>query len=107
MVTTKKSSTNKKASKKVGKNGKTVVALNDADYTKLGKQVAEMYDIVRPSSKQLYTASLIKGFLAGFGGLLGATLGVSILLYLLSMLETIPYVKDISEALQATISGQL
>ena len=77
----------------------------DIDYERLGRQVAAIYDTVKPGKRQLYTASLIKGILAGFGGVLGATVGVSLLLYVLTLFETIPYIGEISEALQNTIEG--
>ena len=95
-TTTKKKNTSKQPSKPQA---------GDIDYTRLGKQVAAIYDTVRPGKRQLYTAAFIKGLLAGFGGVLGATVGISLLLYVLSMFETIPYIGDISEALQNTIQG--
>lgn len=80
-------------------------AKNDVDYAKIGKQVVEMYDVLRPTKRQLYTSSFVKGFLGGFGGVLGATIGISILLYVLTMLETIPYIEDISKTIQHTIQS--
>jgi Domain of unknown function (DUF5665) len=94
------------AKKQVKSTKSSLPPAGDIDYTRLGRQVAAIYDTVRPGKRQLYMAALIKGFLAGLGGVLGATIGISILLFLLSMLETIPYVKEVSEILQSTISKQ-
>lgn len=80
--------------------------VKDAEYIRIGKLVSEMYDTVHPSRHQLYLSSVIKGFLAGFAGVLGATIGVAIFLYILTVLETIPFIEDISQTLQSTIEGE-
>ena len=80
--------------------------IKDAEYIRIGKLVSEMYDTVHPSRHQLYLSSTIKGFLAGFAGVIGATVGVAIFLYILTVLETIPFAEDISKTLQNTIEGQ-
>lgn len=84
----------------------TVLSVKDEEYIRLGKLVFEMYDKVHPSRHQLYVSSTIKGFLAGFAGVLGATLGVAIFMYILTVLETIPFIEDISKTLQSTIEGE-
>lgn len=81
-------------------------SIQDAEYKRIGKLVSEMYDTVHPSRHQLYLSSTIKGFLAGFAGVLGATIGVAVFLYVLTVLETIPFIEDISKTLQSTIEGE-
>lgn len=85
---------------------KNATSVKDAEYIRIGKLVSEMYDTVHPTRHQLYVSSTIKGFLAGFAGVLGATIGVALFLYVLTILETIPFIEDISKTLQSTIEGE-
>ncbi len=73
------------------------------DYERLGRLVAEMYDAVHPNRKRLYRTAFTKGLVSGFGGVLGATLVVALLLWLLSLLNQVPFVGPVFENLQRTI----
>lgn len=73
------------------------------DYEKLGKQVASLYDAINPDRKGLYRTAFLKGIVTGLGGVIGATLVVALLAWILSLSHNIPFIGDITDNLQQTI----
>ncbi len=53
--------------------------------------------------KSLYTQSFLRGLLTGAGGVLGATLLIAILLWLLSLFDTVPLIGPFIENTRDTI----
>ena len=76
------------------------------DYEKLGQQVAALYDSVNPDRAGLYRTAFLKGIVTGLGGVIGATLVIVILAWLLSLFEQIPFVGPIFENLKTTIQNK-
>jgi hypothetical protein len=77
------------------------------DYEKLGKQVASLYDAINPDRKGLYRTAFLKGIVTGLGGVIGATLVVVILAWVLSLLGHVPFVGPIFDNVRDTVqSGQ-
>lgn len=77
--------------------------LDSKDYEKLGRMLETIYETNYADRKQIYKLSLIKGMLAGFGGVVGATIVVAVILWVLSLFSgTIlkPVVDPISETLK-------
>jgi hypothetical protein len=78
------------------------------DYGKLGKAVEDAlildYIYVLHSTKRQIWSSFIRGVFAGVGGVLGATLGIALLVGLLQLFGGFPvighYFKDVSETIQ-------
>lgn len=57
------------------------------------------------SQKQAYKMSFIKGVLAGFGGVLGATILVALLLWALSLFSSVPFIGQIAQNVTNTIQA--
>lgn len=74
-----------------------------ADYEKLGKQVAALYDAINPDRSGLYRTAFLKGVVTGLGGVIGATVVIVILAWLLSLFQQVPFVGPIFENLKNTI----
>ncbi len=55
------------------------------------------------NQKQAFKFSFIKGVLAGFGGVLGATILVALLLWALSLFSNVPFIGQIAENVTNTI----
>lgn len=73
------------------------------DYERFGRYMADVYETGYISKRRIYTMSFIKGILAGFGGVIGATILVALLLWLLSLLNEVPFLSDVVENIEATL----
>ncbi len=65
-----------------------------------------VYEANYAHRKQIYVMSFLKGVAAGFGGVIGATIVVALLLWLLTLVETVPFLEDASNKIQNTINSQ-
>ena len=77
----------------------------DKDYQTLGSQVVNLYDELRPSRSSLYRTNFIKGILSGLGGVVGATVGIALLLWLLSLFGQIPLIGHFVDTIKATLEN--
>jgi phage shock protein PspC (stress-responsive transcriptional regulator) len=87
--------------------GKEKPKKTQADYEEIGKMVASIYETGYPSTKRTLRMSLFKGVLAGLGGVLGATVGVALLLWVLSLFDSVPLVGHFVQTLTYTIESNL
>lgn len=71
------------------------------DFEQLGRMLASIYETGYIDRNQTYKMSLIKGMLAGFGGVIGATVLVAILLWVLSLFSDVGVVQWISDQLES------
>lgn len=55
------------------------------------------------SKKEAFKMTFFKGILAGFGGVIGATIVVALLLWALSLFSNVPFVGRIAENVTHTI----
>ena len=75
-------------------------------YEELGKMLQNIYDTGYIDRNQSYKMSFIKGLLSGFGGVLGATILVAILLWILSLFSNLPLIDKLSENFTKTLQSQ-
>lgn len=87
------------------KKKKTEQEIKKDEYEQIGRQIVSLYDSVNPKKGALYKSALIKGILGGVGGVLGATLVIALLLWILSLLNNVPLVGDFFEAVSRTIEN--
>lgn len=73
------------------------------DYEAIGKQLAALYDHINPDRKGMYRMAFLLGIVRGVGGVLGATIVIVILAWLLSLLGQIPFIGPIFENFESTI----
>jgi len=73
------------------------------DYEHLGRMLANIYETGYINRNQTYKMSFIKGILAGLGGVIGATLVVALLIWILSLLSNVPLVNTITDNVENTI----
>jgi len=76
-----------------------------ADYEQLGKMLVNIYESGYVNKNQTYKSSFLKGALGGFGGVLGATILVALLLWLMSYFKTVPFIGPIVKNAQQTIEN--
>ena len=76
-----------------------------ADYEKLGKMLQSIYESGYIDRNQLYKMSFLKGLFTGLGGVIGATVLLAALLWILSVLNYTP-LKPINEWFRETVQVQ-
>ena len=84
--------------------------LNDEDYRKLGKSLEKIvrkdYIDLALNWRRLLGVSLVRGLAMGFGTVLGATILIALLVWLLSFFNQIPLIGNLFEGLRSTIETQ-
>lgn len=79
----------------------------DKDYQDLGKAVQKVlltdYFNVIENRKRFFWMSFVKGLLAGFGGVIGATIVVALVIWLLNVFGNLPVVGDFFDSTRETI----
>ncbi len=71
-----------------------------ADLERFGRLIADVYETGYVSRGRIYRMSFLKGLMAGFGGVVGATIVVGLLVWVLSLLDAIPYIDDLRNAIE-------
>lgn len=74
-------------------------------YEQIGRMVENIYLTGYIDQNQMYKMSFLKGVAAGLGGVVGATIVVGLLVWLLSVLNYTP-LRPITERLQDTVKSQ-
>ncbi len=73
---------------------------NTIHYEQLGRLISDVYETGYASRGRIYRMSFVKGLLAGFGGVVGATIVVGLVVWLLSLLDAVPFVNDLRDAIE-------
>lgn len=77
---------------------------DDKYYQELGHQLANIYNLGYANRKKAYWFSLVKGILTGLGGVIGATVGIALLIWILSLFTEIPLIGHFLDNLQNTLN---
>lgn len=75
------------------------------DYEKLGREIVYLYESLSPRRGAVYRTAFFRGLAGGVGGVVGATVGIAILLWTLSLFESLPLIGGFMESLQRSIKG--
>lgn len=76
------------------------------DYEQLGQMLDNIYQSGYIDRNQAYKMSFFKGIAGGLGSVLGATIGIALLLWILSLFNQIPLVGQFTEKVQDTVKTQ-
>lgn len=76
----------------------------DKDYERLGKMLVELHENGVKPGKGYFRAAFLRGVVGGFGGVIGATLLVALLLWLLSFFHSLPIIGNFVDTIRNTIS---
>ncbi len=74
------------------------------DYENLGKILYSVFEESSIPKKVLYRTAFLKGVVSGFGSVIGATVVVALLLWILTLLADISIIGPIIESLRNTVS---
>ncbi len=76
------------------------------DYINLGKQVMVLYDHINPDRTGLFRTAFLKGIFTGVGSVVGATIVIALLAWLLSVLGHVPFIGPITDNVRGTIENR-
>ncbi len=76
---------------------------HDAELLELGKKIHEFFETGYVSKKQALGLSFLKGAATGAGAFIGGTLVVSLLLWMLSLFDSLPFLGEIIDKARATL----
>lgn len=75
------------------------------DFEELGRRLNNIYQMGYISRWEMMKMGFLKGIAAGFGGVIGATLVVALILWFLSLLDTVPFLGPIFDNLEKAIEN--
>lgn len=81
------------------------VKLSAADYERMGRELESLYMQVSPSRRLFITTAFVKGLMTGIGGVIGATVGIALLIWALSWFESIPLLGPFIDSIRSTIES--
>lgn len=76
------------------------------DYEELGRRLENIYLTGYISKKEMLKMSFLKGVVAGLGGVIGATIVVGLLLWVLSLFDTVPLIGPLVDNVEGTVKTQ-
>lgn len=78
-------------------------ASKTVDYEKLGRMIESIYLSGYADRKRAYRFSFVKGIFAGLGSVIGATIVVALLVWMLGLFRDIPVINIITENVRETV----
>lgn len=75
-------------------------------YEELGRMLVNIYESGYIDKNKSYKMSFIKGLLSGFGGVLGATILVGLLIWILTLFSNVPLLNRVVENVRQTLQSQ-
>lgn len=87
----------------MSKKSDTPKKLTQKQYEELGRIVAAVYETGYLDAAKSYRMSFIKGLFQGLGGVVGATLLVALLIWVLSFFDELPLIGTIVDQVQRAV----
>lgn len=75
-------------------------------YEELGRIVAAVYETGYLDAKKSYKQSFLKGMFQGLGGVVGATVLVALLIWVLSLFGDVPLIGRFTNKIEQTVESQ-
>lgn len=80
--------------------------LSDKEYQQLGRRLENIYLTGYLDKKEMVKMTFLKGIVMGLGSVIGATIVVAILAWVLSLFDTLPLLGPLAERAQDTVQSQ-
>jgi len=78
---------------------------NTVDYERLGRMLEMTFMTGYSSRKRYYRMAFVKGLFTGLGSVIGATVVLALVLWVLSLFETFPLIGPVLESFQNTVNS--
>ncbi len=79
---------------------------DDKKFIEMGKQVAAILDTAGASRKTIMTNSFFRGLAQGFGAVVGGTILVALLIWVLGLFDEVPILNNAVNAVKDTIKSK-
>lgn len=79
---------------------------NNPNYEELGKMLVNIYETGYIDRVSSYKASFMKGIFGGLGGVVGATIVVGLLVWILSLFHNVPLIGRFVENVRQTVNTE-
>lgn len=77
----------------------------EQELLQLGQRMQDFFNSGYVSKKQAFWSSFLKGVLSGAGGVIGGTIVISLLLWLLTFFQTVPLLSHASQNIRSTLQS--
>ncbi len=78
--------------------------LTQDEATNAAKALEVLFASSYIDKKKLYWENFVRGITFSIGGIIGATVGIALILWVLSIFNEIPFIGEISKTVQETIN---
>lgn len=78
----------------------------DQELLQLGQRMQDFFNSGYVSKKQAFWYSFLKGVLSGAGGIIGGTIAISLLLWLLTSFQTVPLLNHVANNVRSTLQSR-
>lgn len=75
----------------------------EISYEQLGRMLESIYESGYIDHNKTYKMSFLKGIAAGFGGVIGATIIVALLIWVLNLFDQVPLLGPLTHKIQHTV----
>lgn len=75
-------------------------------YTELGQAVSAIFESGALNKKQFFKYNFLRGMISGIGGVVGITIVLALLLWILSLFSEVPLVGGFFENVKTTIESR-
>jgi hypothetical protein len=82
---------------------KEVPSKTKQDYEELGRRLENIYLTGYISKKEMFKWGFLKGLITGFGGVIGATIVVGLLLWIFTVLGHVPLIGPLVKDVKSTV----
>lgn len=69
----------------------------------MGRELESMYEAVSPNRHVMYRTAFLKGIVSGVGGVIGATIVIALIIWILSVAGRVPLIGPFVDAVKHTL----
>jgi hypothetical protein len=80
--------------------------IDNSEYEKLGREIATVLEIGAPNRKRMMINAFWRGVASGFGAVIGGTIVVALIAWLLGLLQHIPLLGAAVETIVDTVNSR-